>query len=283
MVNAHSNLPINFNHQTKYRTDSIQRTGNSNPSMETILVVEETDDMRYLSPSLCGRYQMLEVSISQTALELATQSMPDLIIIDLIAAGMSGLQLCQQFKSNERTNHIPVVILSAKVDVEDRIKGIAHGADDYICKPYYVEEVEARIENLITTRKKLKEKFSTESRTTEMHQPVQSADEKLLRKINRVVSLHLDDTSFSVNTFAHEVGVSNVQLYRKLTSLTGYSPNDYIRHLRLQRAGYLLHKKFGNVSEVAYTVGFNSLSYFSKCFREKFGCTPCTYILKVAA
>ena len=250
---------------------------------ETILVVDDNADMRFsLSATLHSRYQTLEASNGFSALELAMQSIPDLIITDLMIPGMNGLQLCQQIKMHEYTNHIPVVILSDKADLEARIEGIHHGADEYFCKPFSAEEMQARIFNLIHTRKKLKEKFSTSSFSTNCPR-VQSVDEKFMERVNNTVELHLDDPKFCVKAFAYEVGISNVQLYRKLMALTGFSPNDYIRHQRLQRASYLLLRKFGNVSEVAYAVGFNSLSYFSKCFREKYGCTPCAYPGKIAA
>ena len=185
--------------------------------------------------------------------------------------------LCKKLKNDEKTCHIPIIMLTAKADIESKLHGLDTGADDYISKPFDIDELKLRVRNLIQNRKKLQEKYAHQILLKPRELEVQSTDDKFLQKILTIAEEHIGDTSFGVDPFAREAGMSTAQLYRKLTALTGYTPNDFIRHMRLQRAADLLNRKAGNIAEVAYQVGFNNLSYFAKCFKEKFDKSPSDY------
>jgi transcriptional regulator GlxA family with amidase domain len=187
---------------------------------------------------------------------------------------MDGLELCNKLKADERTSHIPIILLTAKADLHSKIEGLQLGADDYIAKPFELEELEARMQNLIQTRKKLRSLFSTSLELKPNDIVVESLDNRFLKRTLVAIEEHIADEKFSVEVLALEVGMSHVQLYRKLRALTGKTPNEVIRNLRLARAHFLLNEKAGNVSEVAYLTGFRNTSYFAKCFKEKFGVSP---------
>jgi len=242
---------------------------------ETILIVEDHDDLRhYIRENLAEQYHIIEASNGEQGIELALSQIPDLIISDVMMPKVDGLQLCKKLKNDEKTSHIPIIMLTAKADIESKLEGLGTGADDYIPKPFDINELQLRVLNLIQNRKKLQEKYARQVLLKPGALEVKSADERFLQKILTIVEEHVGDTSLGVDSFAREACMSTAQLYRKLTALTGYTPNDFIKHIRLQRAADLIDKKVGNIADVAYQVGFNNLSYFAKCFKEKFKTTP---------
>jgi DNA-binding response OmpR family regulator/nitrogen-specific signal transduction histidine kinase len=251
---------------------------------EKILVIEDNADLRlYVKDSLSNHYQVMEAADGEEGINLAIAEVPDLIITDLMMPKTDGLQVCLTVKEDIRTSHIPVVLLTAKADIESKLEGLDTGADDYISKPFDMDELKLRIRNLIENRKKLREKYSRNFINLKPKEiDVQSTEEKFLLKITQVIEDHMSDSSFGVETFAREVAMSTAQLYRKINALTGKTPNDLIRDMRLKRASYLLNKKSGNIADVAFQVGFNNLSYFAKCFKEKYGETPSEYLKKTA-
>lgn len=258
------------------------RVSESMSQLHTVMIVEDNTDLRnYLRENLRQDYNILEAGDGEDGLMLGFEKIPDLIISDLMMPRMDGVQLSQQLKNDERTSHIPIILLTAKADSETKIKGLELGADDYISKPFDMKELMVRVRNLIEGRKKLREKYSShiEHAKKRADLPVTkvsavSMDERFLQKVMGIVEQNIPNADFGVDAFAREIGMSTTQLYRKLTALTGYSPNDFVRNIRLQRAADLLRQHAGNVSEIAYDTGFNNLSYFAKCFREKFGVTP---------
>ena len=190
---------------------------------------------------------------------------------------MDGFQLCEKLKTDERTSHIPVILLTAKATNQDKIEGLETGADDYIMKPFDADLLKVRIRNLIEQRRKLREHFKKEGLIELEDKEITSIDKKFLQKAVEIINKNLSDTSFGVEMFAEEVSMSRRNLDRKLVALTGDSPGDLIRRLRLIYASKLLMQKFGNISEIALEVGFSNPAYFSKCFREQFGITPSEY------
>ena len=190
---------------------------------------------------------------------------------------MNGIQLCERLKNDERTSHIPLILLTAKSASEDKIEGLETGADDYIMKPFDAEVLKVRIKNLIEQIRKLREHFKKEGLIELEDKEITSIDKKFLQNAVEIINKHLSDTSFNVEMFAEEVSMSRRNLERKLASLTGDSPADLIRRLRLIYASKLLTQKFGNISEIALEVGFSNPAYFSKCFREQYGLTPSEY------
>jgi signal transduction histidine kinase/ligand-binding sensor domain-containing protein/DNA-binding response OmpR family regulator len=254
-----------------------------NEEIPRVLIVEDNEDLRnYLCLSLRERYNLIESANGQQALERAIQEIPDLILSDLMMPKMDGLELCREIKSNEKTSHIPVILLTAKTDQETRIDGFVIGADDYLAKPFSLPELTARINNLIETRKKLRKFFSSTIILKPSEIKVVSLDDRFIKKVMESIEAHLSNSAFGLELLADDVAMSTAQVYRKLKAITGQTPNDLIRNVRLERAASLLDQHVGNVTDVAYMVGFNNLSYFAKCFKEKFALNPSDYLKRNA-
>jgi YesN/AraC family two-component response regulator len=190
---------------------------------------------------------------------------------------MDGFELCKKIKSDQRTSHIPVILLTAKADSNSKIDGLEFGADDYISKPFDSNELKVRSKNLIEQRKKLRNKFAHMIEIYPGEVTATSMDKQFLNRLLDIFEDHVSDHNFSVDDFAREVGMSRSNLYRKIEALTNQSTHEFIRSLRLKRAAQLLKKSSGSVTDIAYAVGFNNLSYFSKTFRQQFGQTPREY------
>jgi len=249
-----------------------------------VLIIEDNRELRkYLSHSLNSEYNILVATDGHEGLAIALGEVPDLILSDLMMPAMDGLELCKRIKTNEKTSHIPFILLTAKADVETKLVGLESGADDYLAKPFNVTELQIRIRNLIDLRMKLRKRFASSLVLKPSDIKGTSLDDRFIRKVMEIVEAHLADPSFGVELLADEVSMSSVQLYRKLKAITGHSPNDLVRSIRLERAASLLDQRVGNIAEVAYQVGFNNLSYFSKCFREKFNQTPSEFLRKKGA
>ena len=243
-----------------------------------ILVVEDSEDVRaHLLDNLEDQFSMQEAVDGEEGLSLAFDTMPDIIITDLMMPKMDGVELCKRIKSDERTSHIPVIMLTAKATVESRIEGLETGADAYMTKPFNMQELQTRLKSLIEQRKKLRERFSKETDLGPSDIAVTSVDEKFLNKAIQIIEQNLGDCDFDVTAMTGEIGMSRMQLFRKLKALTNQTPSEFIRTIRLKRASQLLKKNFGNVAEITYEVGFNNLSYFAKCFRELYGVSPSEY------
>jgi AraC-like DNA-binding protein len=185
--------------------------------------------------------------------------------------------LCEKLKTDERTSHIPVILLTAKATDKDKISGYETGADDYIMKPFDSNVLKVRIKNLIDLRRKLREQFRREGFFEIGDKKITSLDKKFLQKVIQIINKHLPDTSFNVEMLADEISMSRRNLDRKLISLVGESPSDIIKRVRLTHASKLLTQKSGNISEIALEVGFSNPAYFAKCFSEQFGLTPSEY------
>jgi signal transduction histidine kinase/ligand-binding sensor domain-containing protein/AraC-like DNA-binding protein len=240
-----------------------------------VLVVEDNPDMRtYLTGSLRGNYRVVDASDGEAGLQVAANRIPDLVISDVMMPRMDGFELCRRLKDDERTSHIPVILLTARATSRDKLEGLERGADDYLIKPFDGEELKARVRNLIDVRRKLRERFLLQDRFLPEVPPVVSLDEAFLRKIFEAVQQHLRDDQFGVESLARIVGFSVSQLERKLEGITGQRPNEFIRSIRLERARQLLERRAGTVSEVAFEVGFNNLSYFARSYTKKFGFPP---------
>jgi signal transduction histidine kinase/DNA-binding response OmpR family regulator/ligand-binding sensor domain-containing protein len=251
-------------------------TGNSKP---VILIVEDNRDIRIqLSDNLCHEYTIQEAIDGVAGLKKATEIIPDLIITDLMMPRMDGVELCDKLKNDVRTSHIPVIMLTAKVSMEDKITGLLTGADDYVPKPFHMVELKARMTNLIEQRRKLRERFSREITLKPRDISVTPLDEKFLNRAVEVVEVHMRDDVFDIRMFREEMNMSGSTLFRKLHALTNQSPSEFIRTIRLKRSASLLEQNWGNVTQVSYEVGFNNLSYFNKSFKKLFGMSPVKYL-----
>jgi signal transduction histidine kinase/DNA-binding response OmpR family regulator len=240
-----------------------------------VLIIEDNEDLRYyLKRSLAENFQVAESEDGIKGLQKAYNTIPDLVVSDWMMPGMDGITLCHQLKTDERTSHIPVILLTAMAGDNAKLQGLETGADDYLTKPFDNRELIVRIKNLIENRRQMRERYSKEMLLGPKKIPVSSMDEKFLQKVMEAVETNMGDPDFSMEKFGQQVALSRMQLHRKLKALTGNSPGDFLRSMRLKRAKRLLESRAGNVSEVAYEVGFNNLSYFSKCYKEEFGLSP---------
>jgi YesN/AraC family two-component response regulator len=231
----------------------------------------------YLQDCLASDYRVIEAIDGEDGLQIAIDKIPDLIISDVMMPRMDGFQLCQRLKSDERTSHIPIILLTARATAESKIKGLELGADDYILKPFDRAELQVRAKNLIEQRRKLRERFSRDISLQPKEIAVTSYDEKFLQRAMNIIEQHLSNPNFDVMILTREVGMSRMQLHRKLQALTNQSANKFIRSLRLKKAADLLNQKYGNVAQIAYEVGFNNPAYFAECFRKQFGKLPSEY------
>lgn len=243
---------------------------------DTILVVEDNTELRkYMADFLADEYQVIEASHGKAGLELAIKYQPDMILSDVMMPEMEGTELCKRIKNTTETSHIPFIMLTAKASGQDKLEGLNLGADDYLVKPFDKKELKTRVKNLVLQRKKLIEKFSQSLNPRDIK--LNSADEKFLSQASAMVREYIDDSSFSVEAFSKAIGMSRTQLFRKIRGLTGMSVSEYMRAIRLNLAAEKLKNKTASVSEIAYEVGFNNLSYFTKCFKERFGVKPSQY------
>jgi len=214
-------------------------------------------------------------------LDRAIESIPDLVISDVMMPVMDGVEMCRQLKQNDRTNHIPVILLTAKADSRSKMEGLKTGADDYIIKPFNEEELQVRVKNLIQQRQKLRDKFMQAFIMEPDEQRQISPQDKLLQEIMDILNHNLDKSDFSINQMSWELNMSRSQLYRKVSALTGLSPTDLLRSLRLKTAATLFNSGHDNVSQVMYQVGFSHHSYFARCFKEQYQVNPSEYISRI--
>ena len=228
-----------------------------------------------MADDLADEYQVLTADNGETGLETAIAEIPDLVLSDVMMPGMDGFELCRRLKEDERTSHVPVILLTARSESESRREGLRLGADDSLAKPFDAKDLRLRIHNLIEQRRKLAERYERKLAVLSPDvMPVTSADERFVVQLRKIIDGNLDDTDFKINELCHEVGMSRSQLHRKLKAVTGKSTSDFVRTHRLQRAAQLIEGGYGNVTEVAYAVGFRNLSYFARSYRELYGMLP---------
>ena len=241
-------------------------------SKKTVLVIDDNQDVRsYLKSMLSFDYNVLEASNGQEGLKTARKFVPDAVICDVMMPVMGGMECCRILKSDIRTSHIPVLMLTAYAVEEQKIKGYECGADSYISKPFSSELLLARIGNLINSRQMLASVFGEPAASASSFQDV---DKGFIDRLKDIISSRMSDPELTVESIGEEIGLSRVQLYRKTKSLIGYSPNEFLRICRLRKASAMLSSTEKTVSEIAYSVGFSSPSYFTKCFKEYFGENP---------
>lgn len=247
-------------------------------NLPLILVVEDSSKVReFIVRELGPYFQTLEASNGKEGLFVALKKIPNLIISDVMMPEMDGFEFCKKIKNNELTSHIPVILLTAKADEESKLEGIRAGADDFILKPFNTNQLLARAEKLIELRAQLRVRYSSRNFSSPKDIAITSADERFLEKIQEIVDNDLSDGNFTVDEFSKKLGMSRMQLHRKLTALTGLSTTAYIRDQRLRMAIQRLEKSGDNISEIAYAVGFSSPSYFIKTFKETYSITPAEY------
>lgn len=259
------------------KSGKVQQLVSENTNRPTILVIDDNNDIRqYEHTLLQDDYIVLEAVDGKEGLEIARKEVPDLVICDVMMPVMDGLEFTEQLKTGTATSHIPVIMLTAKNLEEHRAEGYEHGADSYITKPFHSKVLLARIENLLKQRKLLKKLFQgsqvAEQEIAESH--LEDRDKQFLKQLHAIIQQNLSDSEFSVEDIGKQIGLSRVQLYRKVKAMTGSSVVDLLRKARLAKAKRLLETRSMSVSEVAYDVGFSAPSYFTKCFKEEYGILP---------
>lgn len=255
----------------------VQQLVSENTNRPTVLVIDDNTDIRqYERTLLQDEYIVLEAADGKEGLAVALKEVPDLVICDVMMPVMDGLELTEQLKTNTATSHIPVIMLTAKNLEEHRAEGYEHGADSYITKPFHSKVLLARIENLLRQRQLLKNLYQgtkeAEKEISEAH--LEDRDKQFLRQLQAIIQQNLSDSEFGVEDMGQQIGLSRVQLYRKVKAMTGSSVVDLLRKARLAKARRLLKTRSMSVSEVAYEVGFSAPSYFTKCFKEEYGMLP---------
>ena len=245
---------------------------------QSILIIEDNKDMRLFLRTILGKhYEIHDAENGEKGLELAYDIVPDLIIADIILPGQTGLKVTEVLKQDIRTSHIPIILLTARASMEAQIVGIRSKADAFVAKPFNLEYLDETIKNLLRNRAVLREHYTSELPTETKYNLSSKIDRKFINEFTSLVENNLSNENFSVDNICREIGVSRVQLYRKVKALLGYNVNDYILTVRLHKSKFLLAEKDLSISEVACKVGFSTQAYFSTVFKSKFSITPSEY------
>jgi signal transduction histidine kinase/DNA-binding response OmpR family regulator len=280
-----TNQAVLYEHEKIYtadlKTENAGDAGIEEPAKEkehSVLIIEDNADLRqFLVGKLSQQYEILQADNGQSALQQAFDNIPDLIICDLVIPGKDGMALTAIFKNDLRTSHIPVVLLTAKTAMEQQIEGMKNMADAYITKPFNVLFLEQTIKSLLANRARLKEHFTGELPANLKTQTIGKPDRKFINEFSALVESNLSNENLTVDIICKQIGISRVQLYRKIKALLGINVNDYILNTRLQKAKYLLKNETCTIGEVASKTGFSSSAYFSSVFKTKVGVTPKEY------
>ncbi|MCR9226695.1 MAG: response regulator [Flavobacteriaceae bacterium] len=244
-------------------------------TMDIVLIVDDNEDIcTYISSILWNKYNVITAKNGNIGFQKALKQVPDLIITDLMMPKDNGLILTENCKTHDATSHIPIVMLTAKTGEENRLQGLETGADAYLTKPFNNKILRQTVENLLESRKKLQKRFSQEVILTPKDVSIGSYDQRFLESLQHILDNQLVSSDFNTEAFANALGMSRMQLHRKLKALTGQTATEFIRGQRLKLAAKLLKESDVNISEIGYQVGFNDHSYFTKCFRETYGLSP---------
>ena len=255
--------------------EEIQARLSDKPS---VLLVEDSEDFRfYLKDNLKVLYNIIEASTGSEGWTKALSEVPDLIVTDITMPGMNGLELCKKIKSDQRVSHIPVILLTARSGEEQRLEGFEMGADEYIPKPFNFQVLESRIRNLLSQRQNLRSLFTKRNAIKASEIQITSLDEQFVQRVIQIIELNVSNANLTVLDLYHELGVSRAQFFKRILTLTGKSPLDLVRDIRLQHAIQLLEKSQLSVSEIAYKVGFKDPKYFTRYFKEVYHIPPSAY------
>lgn len=293
-VSDESSIDISIEDQNKISTTqhSDQNIELNNAKIEKItqenkaslLIVEDSDDLRnYLSSLLKNDYVISEAANGEEGIKTANEILPDIIISDVMMPSMDGFEFCRQIKSDWHTSDIPIILLTAKASFESKLEGLEIGADDYLTKPFDSRELFVRIKNLLEQRKRIREKYSKDIIPLKDESDLNSSDKDFTKRAYDIVEINLDKTNFSTDQLAKELFLSRSQLHRKMISITGQAPGEFIRIIKLKRAAEMLLKKKLSVTQIAYEIGFSSPAQFSRAFSKQFNCTPSEYSSKQKA
>ena len=248
------------------------------PKSHRILIIEDNSELRYfLTGFLSDEFEVLNAGSGEEGLRICEKDNPDLVISDVMMENMDGFQFCRILKTTPEISHIPVILMTALASVENQISGYKTGADDYISKPFEPQLLKIRIRTILENLEKVKKAYSSDMAVSTKELTISKIDEDFLVEVVDLIEKNIDNGEFDIEYFSKNIGVSTSQLYRKIKSITGYSPNEFIRTYRLKKAARMIRETNLNVSEIAYKVGFNDALYFSKCFKKQFGTSPSTF------
>jgi signal transduction histidine kinase/ligand-binding sensor domain-containing protein/DNA-binding response OmpR family regulator len=250
-------------------------------SGQTILIVEDNNDLRtYLSESLASQFDVIEAANGKQGIDKAVRNIPDIIISDIMMPVTDGIELCRKLKSDMRTSHIPIILLTARTASLYKVEGLETGADDYMTKPFRMDELKVRIRNILNNRKLLRERYLKEALLQPKEIIIESPDEKFLAALIRIIEEHIDQPEFKLDLLSRELAMSHSVIYKKLKALTGMSMVEFVRDIKLKRAAQLLGQDKLTVTEICYNVGFTDRRYFSQVFKKKYGDTPSDFVKK---
>ncbi|MEL6559593.1 MAG: two-component regulator propeller domain-containing protein [Bacteroidota bacterium] len=281
-LNEEEQMWEDFPASTDELDETIERIENEANNLPLILVVEDDKDTsRYVRKTLEEDYRVIEAHDGEEGIKSALNQIPDLIISDVMMPGVDGFELCGTLKNDLKTSHIPIILLTAKASDKSAIEGFELGADYYINKPFDPKVLLLRVKNILNTRDKIVKQLGSKSLHMEP-KDIQMAkkDQDFLNRAVEIVEAHMSDSGFNVEDLGRELGLSRMQLYRKLKALIGKSANEFIRFIKLKRAAQLLNHGSMTISEITYKVGFNDLKYFRDCFKKQYGVNPSDYLNK---
>ena len=258
---------------------------NNEITRPSILIVEDDEDLRHFIKSvLVPEYEVLFAFDGQEGLEVALDKIPDFIVSDIMMPRMDGIQLLKELKTNINTSHIPLILLTAKTTIESKLEGLTWGADDYITKPFNVPYFRTRIDNLIEQRKRLQQFYQSSRFAVDSYKPkpplLTSPDSNFMAKVMEKIEQNMDNSEFAVDELVSTVAMSRTIFFKKIKSLTGLAPIEFIRDVRLQRAAQLIATAQNSIKEIVFMVGMSDPKYFSKCFKKKFGLSPMEYKMR---
>lgn len=249
--------------------------------LPVLLLAEDNADVRLvLKEIFSSDFHIVEAENGEKALQIIQKEMPDIVITDVMMPKMNGFELCRKSKQNEMTSFIPIILLTAKTGDEAHLEGLQSNADAFVTKPFSHEILKLKVNQLLEERKKMRERYSQELILKPKDIFIDSVDEKFIERLQVILDTHLSNAEFSTDQFAAEAGMSRMQLHRKLKTLLGFSATEFLRHERLKAAAILLEKGEGTIAEIAYSVGFNDVVYFSKCFKDIYNIPPSKYLIK---
>lgn len=245
-----------------------------------LMIVEDNKEIiHFLSNHFQNSYHIIKASNGKTALEKIAKDVPDIIISDVMMPEMDGLEFCRQIKSDIKTSHIPIILLTAKTSIENKLEGLDTGADVYLPKPFNLREIELTVKNLLESRNNLRKHFLKFGSVKDIDLPINNKDQDFLELLTKIVEDNMDNSDFTISTFTNEVGISRTLLHMKLKKLVNLSASEFVKTIRLKHASQLLQKTELTISEVAYKVGYADPNYFSRSFKEKYNVNPSEYKL----
>lgn len=264
-------------HEDVFDSIQVHELENKGKDMTLVIVEDNTDLRTFLKNALSGMYNCYEAGDGKEGYELIARIIPDMIISDVVMPKMDGYELCAKVKENTKTCHIPFILLTANNASEHVVSGYEKGADAYVTKPFDMSIIKAQILRLIKNRELIREKYMTQNFMVEVSQSNISKDDEFIIKLRQLLEENLSESDFNVKKLSEDLNISTTHLYRKLKALTGFSPVEFIRVFKLQKACEMLSNTNQSIKEIGYGLGFNNLSYFVKCFREQFGVTPSAF------